>query len=78
MQSYKKMQSLTEKMYICRSNEAIMKAQVISQKSAQMPFEAKKVIEKDSVKDSIPEGYVSFDTFVEVFDRKLREQYAKL
>jgi hypothetical protein len=55
-----------------------MKAQVISQKSAQMPFEAKKVAKKDSVKDSIPEGYVSFDTFVEVFDRKLREQYAKL
>ena len=78
MQSYKKMQSLTEKMYICRSNETIMKAQVISQKSAQMPFEAKKVTKKDSVKDSIPEGYVSFDTFVEVFDRKLREQYAKL
>ena len=78
MQSYKKMQSLTEKMYICRSNETIMKAQVISQKSAQMSFEAKKVIEKDSVMDSIPEGYVSFDTFVEVFDRKLRELYAKL
>ena len=72
------MQSLTEKMYICRSNETIMKAQVISQKSAQMPFEAKKVAKKDSVKDSITEGYVSFDTFVEVFDRKLREQYAKL
>ena len=55
-----------------------MKAQVISQKPAQMSYEAKKVIKKDNVIDSIPEGYVSFDTFVEVFDRKLREQYAKL
>ena len=72
------MQSLIEKLYICRSNETIMKAQVISQKPAQMPYEAKKVIKKDNVIDFIPEGYVSFDTFVEVFDRKLREQYAKL
>ena len=55
-----------------------MKAQVSSQKPAQMPYEAKKVIKKDNVIDFIPEGYVSFDTFVEVFDRKLREQYAKL
>ena len=55
-----------------------MKTQVISQKPAQMPFEAKKVIKKDCALGSIPEGYVSFETFVEVFDRKLREQYAKL
>ena len=65
-------------MYICRSNETIMKTQVISQKPAQMPFEAKKVIKKANAMDSVPEGYVSFETFVEVFDRKLREQYAKL
>ena len=65
-------------MYICRSNETIMKAQVISHNTIQMPFETKRVTKKTHATDSIPEGYVSFETFAEVFDRKLREQYAKL
>ena len=43
-----------------------------------MPFETKRVIKNAHKMDSIPEGYVSFETFAEVFDRKLREQYAKL
>ena len=55
-----------------------MKAQIFSSNSAQMPFEAKRVMKSTHKKDSIPEGYVSFETFAEVFDRKLREQYAKL
>ncbi|MBQ6771593.1 MAG: hypothetical protein IJP44_11530 [Bacteroidales bacterium] len=55
-----------------------MKAQVYPSNSAQMPFEAKRAMNKSHVIDSIPEGYVSFETFAEVFDRKLREQYAKL
>ena len=55
-----------------------MKTQVISPNMVQMPFETKSVTEKTHAMDSIPEGYVPFETFVEVFDRKLREQYAKL
>ena len=55
-----------------------MKAQVISPNTVQMPFETKRVAKKTHATDSIPEGYVSFETFAEVFDRKLREQYAKL
>jgi len=43
-----------------------------------MSFETKRVFKKTHATDSIPEGYVSFETFVEVFDRKLRERYAKL
>ena len=65
-------------MYICNPNETIMEAQVISSNRAQMPYETKRVTKRSRVKDSIPEGYVSFETFAEVFDRKLREQYAKL
>lgn len=65
-------------MYICRSIDINMKAQVYPSNSAQMPFEAKRAMNKSHVIDSIPEGYVSFETFAEVFDRKLREQYAKL
>lgn len=65
-------------MYICRSIDINMKTQVYSSNSAQMPFEAKRAMDKSHVTDLIPEGYVSFETFAEVFDRKLREQYAKL
>ena len=65
-------------MYICRSNETIMKTQVISPNMVQMPFETKSVTEKTHAMDSIPEGYVPFETFVEVFDRKLRDRYEKL
>ena len=65
-------------MYICRSIDINMKAQTFSSNSAQMSFETKRVFKKTHATDSIPEGYVSFETFVEVFDRKLREQYAKL
>ena len=65
-------------MYICRSIDINMKAQTFSSNSAQMPFETKRVIKNAHKMDSIPEGYVSFETFAEVFDRKLREQYAKL
>jgi len=55
-----------------------MKAQVISPNTVQMSFETKKETKETRATDSIPKGYVSFETFVEVFDRKLREQYAKL
>jgi hypothetical protein len=65
-------------MYICRSIDIKMKAQTLSSSSAQMPFETKRVIKDTRTMDSIPEGYVSFEAFSEVFDRKLREQYAKL
>ena len=55
-----------------------MKAQTFSSNSAQMPIETKRVMKNTHKMDSIPEGYVSFEVFAEVFDRKLREQYAKL
>ena len=55
-----------------------MKAQTFSPSSAQMPIETKRVMKNIHKMDSIPEGYVSFEVFAEVFDRKLREQYAKL
>ena len=45
---------------------------------AQRPIETKRVMKETPTVDSIPEGYVSFEAFAEVFDRKLREQYAKL
>jgi len=55
-----------------------MKAQVIIPNTTQMPLETKRAAKSTHPTDSIPEGYVSFETFVEVFDRKLMEQYAKL
>ena len=69
---------LPKKMYICRSIDINMKTQTISPSFAQMPFEVKRAMKDTHRMDSIPEGYVSFEVFAEVFDRKLREQYAKL